>query len=66
MEEKLTRQKSVPVTEVDLETPEQSTDEVESKTTESSSMPSVEEQGTKKKEFSPIGNGNKPATHRKQ
>ena len=42
----------------DLETPEQSTDEVGKKTMELTPMPNVEEQGTKTIEFSPIGNGN--------
>ena len=57
-EEKLTRKQSAPITEVDLETPEQSTDEVERKTTEWTPMPNVEEQRTKTIEFSPIGSGN--------
>ena len=47
-----------PITEVDLETSEQITDEVERKTMESAPIPNVEEQGTKTIEFSPKGNGN--------
>ena len=57
-EEKLNKRRSAPVTEVDLETPEQIFDDVERKTTESTPMPNVEEQETKTIEFSPIGNGN--------
>ena len=57
-EEKLTKKEKVPITEVDLETPEESTDEVERKTTKSTPMPNVEEQGTKTIDFSPLGNGN--------
>ena len=56
-EEKLTK-KSAPITEVDLETPEQSTDEVERKTTDSIPVPKVEEQQTKTIEFSSLDNGN--------
>ena len=56
--EKLTRQNSAPITEVHLETPEQSIDEVGRKTTESTLMPNAEVQGTKTNELSPISNGN--------
>ena len=56
--EKLTRQNSAPITEVHLERPEQSIDEVGRKTTESTPMPNAEVQGTKTIELSPISNGN--------
>ena len=55
--EKQTNQKSKPVTEIDLEPQEQSLDGMEQKTTASTPMPNVEEQGTETIEFSPIGNG---------
>ena len=45
--------RTVPATEIDLETPDQSVDEVERKTTESTPIPNVEEQ-KKTIEFSPI------------
>ena len=45
---------TVPATEIDLETPDQSVHEVEMKTTESTPMPNVEEQEKKTIEFSPI------------
>ena len=45
---------TVPAIEIDLETPDQSVDEVERKTTESTPMPNAEEQEKKTKEFSPI------------
>ena len=45
------------VKKVDLETPDQSIDGAEQKTTESTPMPNVEQQGTKKIKFSPIVNG---------
>ena len=53
--------------EIDLETPNQSVDEVEKKTTESTSMPNAEEQNQKSMEFSPIdtveeATGNTPET----
>ena len=44
----------IPATEIDLETPDQSFDEVEGETTESTPMPKVEEQEKKTMEFSPI------------
>ena len=56
-EEKANNQKNVPVTEIDLETPEQSIDGMERKLTESTPMPNVEDQETKTVEISPIGNG---------
>ena len=43
-----------PVIEIDLETPDQSVDEVEKKTTESTMMPHAEEQKQKLMELSPI------------
>ena len=43
-----------PAIEVDLETPDQSVDEVEKKTTESTPMPNAEEPNPKSMEFSPI------------
>ena len=43
-----------PANEIDLETPDQSVDEVEKKTTESTSMPNAEEPNQKSMEFSPI------------
>ena len=46
--------RTVTATEIDLETPNQSVDEVERKTTESTPMPNVEEQEKKTIEFSPI------------
>ena len=53
--------------EIDLETPDQSVDEVEKKTTESTPMPNAEEQKQKLMEFSPIDTvedttGNTPET----
>ena len=42
-EKELTKKKSRPITEVDPETPEQGTDEVERKTTESTPIKNVEE-----------------------
>ena len=47
----------MPLTEIDLETPEQSLDGEERKTTKLTPMPKVEEQGTKTIEFSPVGKG---------
>ena len=46
--------RTVPATEIDLETPDQIVDEVERETTESTPMPKVEEQEKKTMEFSPI------------
>ena len=43
-----------PAIEIDLETPNQSVDEVEKKTTESTPMPNAEEQTQESMEFSPI------------
>ena len=56
-----------PAIEIDLETPDQSVDEVEKKTTESTPMPNAEEPNPKSREFSPIDNvedtkGNTPET----
>ena len=49
------REKQVkPTIEIDLETPDQSVDEVEKKTTESTPMPHMEDQTQKTVEFSPI------------
>ena len=50
-----TKDKQVESTiEIDLETPDQSVDEVEKKTTESTPMPHMEDQNPKTVEFSPI------------
>ena len=46
--------RTVPATEIDLETPDQSVHEVERKSTESTPMPNEEEQEKKTMEFSPI------------
>ena len=43
-----------PAIEIDLETPDQSMEEVEKKTTESTPMPNAEEPNPKSMEFSPI------------
>ena len=56
-----------PAIEIDLETPDQSVDEVEKKTTESTPMPNAEKPNPKSMEFSPIDNvedttGNTPET----
>ena len=56
-----------PAIEIDLETPDQSVEEVEKKTTESTPMPHVEDQNPKTMEFSPIDaledtTGNTPET----
>ena len=56
-----------PAIDIDLETPDQSVDEVEKKTTESTPMPNAEEQNQKSMEFSPIytvedTTGNTPET----
>ena len=56
-----------PAIEIDLETPDQSVDEVEKKTMESTPMPNAEEQNQKLMEFSPIDTvedttGNTPET----
>ena len=56
-----------PAIEIDLETPDQSVDEVEKKTTESTPMPNAEETNPKSMEFSPIDTvedttGNTPET----
>ena len=46
--------RTVPATENDLETPDQTVYKVERKTTESTTMPNVDEQEKKTIEFSPI------------
>ena len=56
-----------PAIEIDLETPDQSVDEVEKKTKASTPMPSAEEPNPKSMEFSPIDTvedttGNTPET----
>ena len=56
-----------PANEIDLETPDQSVDEVEKKTTESTPMPNAEEPNQKSMELSPIDTvedttGNTPET----
>ncbi|XP_063712332.1 uncharacterized protein LOC134840451 [Symsagittifera roscoffensis] len=56
-----------PANEIDLETPDQSVDEVKKKTTESTPMPNTEEPNQKSTEFSPIDTvedttGNTPET----
>ena len=51
------REKQVePTIEIDLETPDQSVDELEKKTTESTPMPNAEEPNPKPIDFSPIDN----------
>ena len=60
-------QQTEPAIEIDLETPDQSVDEVEKKTTESTPMPNAEEPNPKPMEFSPIDTvedttGNTPQT----
>ena len=52
-----------PAIEIDLETPDQSLDEVEKKTTDSTPMPNAEEPNPKSMEFSPIDTtGSTPET----
>ena len=56
-----------PANEIDLETPDQSVDDVVKKTTESTPMPNAEEPNQKSMEFSPIDTvedttGNTPET----
>ena len=56
-----------PAIEIELDTPDQSVDEVGKKTTESTPMPNAEEPNPKSMEFSPIDNvedttGNTPET----
>ena len=55
--EKTMEEQSIPAKEADLETPNQSIDGVERRTTESTPMPNTEKQGENTKKFSPIGNG---------
>ena len=54
--EKLSEEPTIPDKEIDLETPDQSIDGAERKTTESTPMPNVEEQEKKTIELSLIGN----------
>ena len=61
------RKQAEPTIEIELETPDQSVDEVGKKTTESTPMPNAEEPNPKPTEFSPIDNvedttGNTPET----
>ena len=59
--------RTVPATEIDLETPDQSVDEVERETAESTPMPNMEEHEKKTMEFSPIYIVDDTiATHRKR
>ena len=67
MKESAVEGPTVPAIEIDLETPDQSVDKVERKTTESTPMPNREEQEKKTIEFSPIDivedtTGNTPET----
>ena len=52
--ESAVERQTVPAIEIDLETPDQSVDEMERKTTESTPMPNAEEQENKTIGFSPI------------
>ena len=54
--EKTMEEPSVPAKVTELETPDQSIDEIERKTTESTPMPKTVEQEKNTIEFSPIGN----------
>ena len=54
MKESAVEGPTVPAIEINLETPDQSVDEVEKKTMESTPMPNAEEQEKKTIEFSPI------------
>ena len=56
VKEKAMEEPTVMAREINLETPDQSIDGVERKTTESMSMPNAEEQEKKTIEFSPIDN----------
>ena len=56
-EEKFTKRKSAPVAHVDLQTIDQTIDDVEKKTTELSPMPNAEELEANKFGFQPFGNG---------
>ena len=57
-EETLQKRKNAPVADVDLETPEQSNEDIEKKPTEWTPMPNAEEQKAKTIESSSIANGN--------
>ena len=66
-EDKTKGKQAEPAIEIDLETPDQSVEEVEKKTTESTPMPNAEEPNPKSMEFSPIDTventtGNTPET----
>ena len=61
--EKATEEQTLPVREIDLETPDQSIDGVERKTTESTPMPNAEEQEKKTIEFSPIDNADETTSN---
>ena len=54
--ENVLKEPTIPAKETDLETPDQSLDGAERKTTESTPKPNVKEQEKKTIEFSPIGN----------
>ena len=54
MKESAQKKQTEPAIEIDLETPDQSNDEVEKKTMESTPMPNAEEQNQNSMEFSPI------------
>ena len=54
--EKVSEESTIPAKETDLETPDQSIDRVEQKTTETTPMPNVEQREKKTKELSPIAN----------
>ena len=56
--EKLEKREKALVAEIDLETPDQSIDDVEKKTTGTTPMPNTDDQEAKTIEFSPIDNGN--------
>ena len=52
--EGMEERRAEPAIEIELETPDQSVDEMEKKTTESTPMPNAEEPNPKSMEFSPI------------
>ena len=65
--EGMEERRAEPAIEIELETPDQSVDEMEKKTTESTPMPNTEEPNPKSMEFSAIDNvedttGNTPET----
>ena len=59
VKEKTMEEQSAPGKQTDLETPDQSIDGIEHKTTETTPMPNTVEQEKNTKEFSPMGNGEK-------